>query len=236
MLALCWVMARVPRSLQVLAGFSVHKVWRGHNKEWNLRADEHKESYLGFLNADLESKKYQPGGKLQALTVMSNHTHEVFEVQAPKLFSHHMRRHHARYGAYFNRLMQRCGKVAQDRPRTCLLADSYHEMNTVLYVHANPIRAAMQDARNYRWSTHKLYAFGKRESWMRNIVFPQWYLKLGRNMRQRQRNYRKLFEEYLKRYGRFKQSFLKPLFYGPYEWKQKLERKVHHWYRAHAPP
>ena len=230
-------MARVPRSLHVLPGFSVHKIWRGHNREWNLRGDEHKERYLLLLNADLESPKYQAGAAIQAFTLMSNHTHEVFDVQSPNFFSNHMRRHHSRYGAYFNGLSGRCGKVAQDRPRTCLLADTHHEMTAVFYVHANPIRAnIVKDARNYRWSTHRLYAFGKREPWMRNIRFPQWYLKLGKNMAQRQRHYRRLFNEYLGTFGRFKQIFLKPLFYGPYEWKRKLEGRVQKWRQTHAPP
>lgn len=230
-------MPRVPRSLHVLPGFSVHKVWRGHNKEWNLKTDEQKERYLFLLNDDLENEKYQAGATIQALTVMSNHTHEVFDVQTPKLFSNHMRRHHSRYGAYFNRANGRCGKVAQDRPRTCLLADSYHEMNAVFYIHANPIRAdIVKDARNYPWCTHKLYAFGKREPWMRNIRFPQWYLKLGRNMAQRQRQYRKLFAEYLRSTGRRRHTFLKPLFYGPYEWKRKLQMRVQQWRREHTPP
>ena len=71
---------------------------------------------------------------------------------------------------------------------------------------------------------------------MRNIRFPQWYLKLGKNMTQRQRYYRKLFSEYLETFGRYKQTFLKPLFYGPYDWKRKLEGRVQKWRKTHAPP
>lgn len=230
-------MARVPRSLHVFAGFSVHKMWRGHNKEWNLATDEQKEKYLCLLNEDLESQKYKAGANIQALTLMSNHTHEVFDIKTPKLFSQHMRRHHSRYGAFFNRLSGRCGKVAQDRPKTCLLADNTHEMAAVLYVHANPIRAKIvKDARNYRWSTHRLYAFGIREAWMRNIRFPQWYLKLGKNMALRQKAYRKIFIDYLNSGGREKQHFLKSLFHGPYPWKTKLQSRVLKWRKKHAPP
>src|ERR1700722_3078822 len=97
-------MARIPRSLTVLPNHSVHKVWRGHNREFNLPSDHEKLAYLDFYNQDVENKKYTQGSVLQALTLMSNHTHEMFHISLPKLFSHHMRRHHSRYGSYFNRL------------------------------------------------------------------------------------------------------------------------------------
>ena len=110
-------MARLPRKFKVLPNHSVHKVWRGHNREWNLGTDFEKQTYLKFLNEDLESEKYDAGSVLQALTIMSNHAHEIFLLLNPGFFSNHMRRHHSRYGAFFNRIKGRCGKVAQDRPR-----------------------------------------------------------------------------------------------------------------------
>ncbi len=80
-------MARVPRKLTVQAGLSVHKVWRGHNKEWNLGTAPQKERYLEFMNQDLESKKYEAGSVLEAVTVMSNHGHEASDVKDQKLYS-----------------------------------------------------------------------------------------------------------------------------------------------------
>jgi len=229
-------MARLPRSLRVFPNHSVHKVWRGHNREPNLGTDHAKEKYLEFLNSDLESERYESGAVLQALTLMSNHTHEVFHLCDPKLFSNHMRRHHSRYGSYFNRLSDRCGKVAQDRPHTTLLADKHHEMIAVFYIHANPLRAKMvRDMRNYKFSSHKLYAFGIREPWMRNIQLPRWYLELGKTMSQRQREYRRLFARYLSQFVT-KKKFLRENFFGPILWKRKLELRLVKWRRQHAPP
>src|SRR4051812_25611942 len=121
-------MARIPRKLKLLPEHSVHKVWRGHNREPNLAAAHEKQKYLEFLNGDLEDARFTQGAFPQALTLMSNHAHEVFHLSDPKLFSAHMRRHHSKYGAYFNRQTGRCGKVAQDRPHTTLLAGHHHEM------------------------------------------------------------------------------------------------------------
>lgn len=234
-------MARVPRSLSVLPGFGVHKVWRGHNKEPNLGSDEHKTKYLEFLNKDLESEKYDVGCALQALCLMTNHTHEILGVKKVPEFSNHMRRHHSRYGMYFNRLNERCGKVAQDRAWTCLLADEDHEMRAVFYIHANPIRAGIvKDARDYHWSTHQLYAFGKRPDWMRNVILPSWYLRLGDNAEQRQRKYRQLFAAYLKEFGTKTQMFLRKLFYGPTLWIEQRQQVISKWRRSRslalAPP
>lgn len=181
------------------------------------------------MNEDLESEKYESGSTLEALTLMSNHTHEISDVVSQERFSNHMRRHHSRYGRYFNDLKKRCGKVAQDRPHTTLIADDHHKMTCVFYIHANPHRAGLSDAERYEFSTHKLYAYGKRSGWMRNVVFPAWYLKLGETMSERQRKYRKLFAQYLKSSGLTKQSFLRLRFFGPLQWTNDNEKQVAQW-------
>ena len=229
-------MPRVPRFLTILPNHSVHKVWRGHNKEWNLGKSEDKEKYLEFLNDDFDKRESEVGAEISALCLMSNHTHEVFKVQSQVNFSNHMRRHHGRYGLYFNKMNGRSGKVAEDRPRTTLIEDGHHEMRTVFYIHANPIRAGIvKDARNYQWSTHQLYAFGKRAPWMKHIKLPLWYLRLGKTVLERQRKYRKLFAQYLKETGRFKQTFLKRLFVGNEVWVEKQKLKLSNWRATHIP-
>jgi putative transposase len=108
----------------------------------------------------------------------------------------------------------------------------------VFYVHANPVRAGMvKDARDYHWSTHRLYAFGKREPWMVNVVLPNWYVKLGKNEEQRQEMYRKLFDRYLKERGLISQRFLKKRFFGSILWIEQREALVRAWRKEHkAPP
>jgi putative transposase len=229
--------ARIPRTFSVRPNSSVHKIWRGHNREWNLGTDEQKKHYLEFLNEDLESQKFDAGAVINALTLMSNHGHEVYQVKEPKKFSGHMRRHHSRYGSYFNRENNRCGKVAQDRPKTCLIGDVAHEMRAVFYIHANPVRAGIVgDAKDYEWSTHRFYAFGKKAKWMKNIQLPDWYLNLGKTAELRQRKYRKLFSRYMRDSGKFKQGFVNRLFYGPCLWVAEQEDLVAVWKRQHLPP
>jgi putative transposase len=230
-------MPRVPRNLTLLPDFAVHKVWRGHNKEPNLGTRENKLKYLEFLNADIESKRFGDCSTLHALTLMTTHTHESGKVKKPVLYSNHMRRHHSRYGIYFNKVNGRSGKGAEDRPHTTLIEGEHAEMETVFYIHANPVRAGIvRDARDYHWSTHRLYAFGKREPWMLHITFPTWYLKLGRTWEQRQKNYRRLFAKYLKERGSTKQTFLKKRFFGSLVWMDQQEALVKSWRAAHRGP
>jgi REP element-mobilizing transposase RayT len=225
-------MPRIPRRLIVFAGYPVHKIWRGHNKEWNLKTPKEKEKYLSLLNDGLGENN-----PLQASTLMSNHTHALYWTTDPSLFSNQMRSHHSKYGRYFNKKHQRCGKVAQDRPKTCLIEEDTHYMCAVFYIHANPIRAGIvKDAKDYVYSTHKLYAFGKKEVWMNKIEFPDWYLALGHNMRERQRNYRKLFDAYLREYGYRKQTFLNRCFFGSPIWQVNMNDALRTWRRSHAPP
>ncbi len=230
-------MPRIPRALLIRNGFSVHKVWRGHNKEWNLGTEAQKTKYLNYLNEDIESSRFKNASTLHALTLMSNHSHEVAKIHDLPLFSNHMRRHHSKYGMRFNKENNRCGKVAQDRPHTCLIENDYHEMKTVFYVHANPMRAGIVgDSRDYVWSTHRLYAFGKKEKWMKNIVLPTWYIKLGKTMQERQKKYRSLFARFLKDTNNQKQNFLKNPFFGSPYWTENLLSEIKEWRKESSPP
>ncbi len=110
-------------------------------------------------------------------------------------------------------------------------------MITTLYVHANPLRAGMvRDASHYFWSTHRLYALGKREAWMSQVRLPLWYRKLGRNPAQRQSKYRKLFAAYLKAQGLTKQYFLHKHCFGPIDKMLSVEKAIRQWRKENRPP
>ena len=219
-------MPRLPRCYIVPDNSSVHKVWRGHNKEFNLELPEWKEKYLEILEKELEKSRTV----YNAFTLMDNHVHEIVQAMLQKDFSELMRRHHSKYGAYFNREQNRSGKVAEDRPKTCLLEDDRAFMEVTFYVHANPHRSKMLRslARNYLYSTHRLYAYGKRDPWTKFVRLPDWYMRLGKTYEQRRSKYRKLFEAYLRSKGLEKDpKFSKP-FYGSPLWilENKLRLKT----------
>ncbi len=190
--------------------------------------------YLTFL---FSHYSLSSPNQLYAVTLMSNHTHEVYKIEDVENFSNQMRQHHSKYGLFFNKKHKRCGKVAQDRPKTCLIGDEDHEMRVIFYIHANPVRAKMvRDAKDYYWSTHQLYAYGRKQPWMRHIVFPGWYLKLGTTMRERQEQYIKLFNRYLKQQGLVYIPIFRKHFYGPIMWVLTMQKPIRAWYQNHGPP
>ncbi|MCB0309302.1 MAG: transposase [Bdellovibrionales bacterium] len=194
-------------------------MWRGHNREWNLNTPDEKRAYLNFLGEG-QMRICKQFNSLHALCLMSNHVHELYTLDDLATFSNFMRQHHGRYGLFFNRKHQRQGKVAQDRPKTCAIENDYHDMIVTFYIHANPLRAKIcGDAKDYLWSSHALYAFGKKASWMKGIriQFPKWYLQLGKTWKERQANYRKAFDAYLKEHGLRKKE-LSALGVGSYSW------------------
>ena len=224
-------MPHIPRNLIIEEGFQTHKIWRGHNKEWNLEAFDEKAAYLNYLNKLLPKQE----NELNSYVLMSNHSHEQYEIQDLHQFSNLMRNHHSRYGMYFNKKHKRDGKVAYQRPKTCLIESDEYSMRATFYIHANPVRAGItKNAANYKWSTHKLYAFGKRDNFTKHVKFPHWYMALGKTPEQRQKTYRKLFDAYLREYGIIQQDFLKKNFFGSFLWTKGLSERVKEWSKSNS--
>jgi len=223
-------MPRIPRDLILQEGLQTHKMWRGHNRECNISLSKDREIYLDTLNRELEKK--DQSNELNALALMPNHTHEAFKINNKLQFSNMMRNHHSRYGLIFNRRHKRQGKVAYERPKTCLIESDRYSMIATFYIHANPLKAGItKNASSYRWSTHKLYAYGKRDSWMRNVRFPDWYMGLGKDFEARQRRYRRLFDAYLRERGLISDNIFDREFYGHPVWIMEGRRRVVEWSR-----
>ena len=228
-------MPRIPRNLVLENDFQTHKMWRGHNKEWNIGTDDEKLAYLNFLNELLPKQL----NDLNAFAYLSNHTHELFDIKDKIQFSDLMRNHHSRYGMFFNKKHNRQGKVAYERPKTCLIESDEYSMRATFYIHANPVRAGItKNAANYRWSTHKLYAFGKKEQFMIHVKFPRWYIELGRTWEERRRKYRRLFDAYLRESGLINQNFIYKNFFGSTLWTMQFAEKVSAWVKnkSKSPP
>jgi len=221
-------MSRIPRYLTLEEGFQTHKMWRSHNKECNIVEFKDRLLYLESLNRELEKKGQQ--NELNALVLMPNHTHETFDIKDKYRFSEMMRNYHSRYGFIFNMRHERKGKVAYDRPKTCLIESERYSMIATFYIHANPVKAGIvKNAANYKWSTHKFYAYGKREAWMKNVVFPKWYMELGKTPLERQEKYRRLFDAYLRERGLINDRILDRYFYGNPMWMMEGNKRVRDW-------
>lgn len=228
-------MARIPRSIILRENYQAHKFWRGHNREWNISTNDEKKKYIDQLNKLLPKQS----NELLSFTTMFNHAHEVFDINDQKEFSNLMRDHHSSYGSFYNKKHKRQGKVAYDRPKTCLIESEECSMRAIFYIHANPVRANItKNAANYIWSTHRLYAFGKRDELTKNVKFPKWYMDLGNTPKLRQKRYRKMFDAYLRGQGLIKQDFIYKNFYGSAVWieQRKIEVKEYNKFKGKDPP
>ena len=222
-------MPRIPRSLTLEEGYQTHKMWKTHNGETSLKSRVDKVAYLNYLNRYLPKQS----NKLNAFCNMSNHSHEIYDINNVKEFSNLMRDHHARNGYSFNRRHKRYGKVAYERPKTCLIESDEYSMQATLYIHANPVKAGIvKNAANYAFSTHRLYAFGKRDKYTKHVMFPQWYMDLGKTPSLRQKRYRRLFDAYLREKGLITLSLYDRSFLGSYFWSESRKNKVTNWIKT----
>jgi putative transposase len=187
-------MPRLNRNIQIEDQCSLHKIWRGHNRENKLWEHNEKRQYLRYLGEKLNGD----GIQFHAFCLMDNHAHEIYQIDSVRVFSNFMRAHHMLYGQYFNSRHGRSGRIADGRPKTIQFLTDMHEMRCCLYIHANPLKANMvEKAEDYIFSTHRYYAYGVEDFFTKWITFPRWYLQLGRTPSERQKEYLELFEAYL---------------------------------------
>lgn len=176
----------------------IHKIVKGHNSEWIFKTENEKSFYLKCLNEKFNSLACD----FHAICMMSNHTHEIFNIKNVTKFFNFMRDHHGAFAQYYNKKHCRSGKVGIDRPKTKPIESENHEIISVLYAHTNPLRSkssSLSDLKNYEFSTHLLYGYGIAKPWMQKIILPQWYLNLGKTDAERQLVYMYLVEEYMNR-------------------------------------
>jgi len=222
---------RISRSIQLHPeSASTHLYWRAHNKEFYLSAPEIKHMYLRCCQKASEKiNNIQKQVAIHSYCLMSNHVHlGTTYLSSSRSLSEWMRSCHGRFGASYNRLHHRSGKVAEGRPKTSLIQDDEHLMRVHFYIEANPIRAGLCQAENLhlqKYSSFRFYAYGIRDEFTCLLTIPDWYMKLGKTAKQRQAKYRTLFYTYLKESKEAK-NFSAQLFIGTECWLMKMKQKL----------
>lgn len=149
----------------------------------------------------LEHKTVSGKVTLSGFCLMNNHSHMLIDYwETSEDLSQFMRLSHSRFGFTYNRLHNKSGKVANERPKTPLIEDPNHNMRVHFYIEANPIRAGLRKLDNlhlYKYSSYGFYAYGMKSIWTNLLTIPVWYMELGKTWSERQKEYRKLFREYL---------------------------------------
>ncbi len=220
---------RIPRSLQLYESQGwVHQYWRCHNRENYLQTDLMKSLYLTCVKEALNSHAKDGCVKIHAYACMDNHFHNVSSFdQGSRKFSDFLRQAHALFGARYNRIHKRSGKVAEGRPKTPLIENSEHQMRVHFYVEANPIRAGKYIERKLKfnkYSSYRFYAYGIKDEFTKLLTTPEWYMELGTTERERQHKYRTLFLKYLEQ-TQDRTEFFQP-FIGSQLWKMRRISKI----------
>jgi len=222
---------RLSRSIQLHPeSASTHLFWRAHNKEFYLNDPSIKKLYLDCCKwASKKINRKQSLVEIHSYCLMSNHVHlNTTYKQSSSHLSEWMRNCHGRFGATYNRIHKRSGKVAESRPKTSLIQDTTYEMRVHFYIEANPIRAGICKLENlhlFRYSSYGYYAFGMRDECTHLLTPPHWYLALGTTNRERQVKYRRLFADYLQASKQTTQNFLN-LLVGSQTWQIEMAQKI----------
>ena len=144
----------MPRQARIKAeSKTYHIIMRGINKQIIFEEDNDKNKYLEYL------RKYKDecGFKLYAYCLMNNHIHLVLregDVGLGSVF----KRINTSYAMHYNYRYLRCGQIFQDRYRSEPVVSDIQLLNTIRYVHWNPIKAGLCDClEGYKFSSYAEY-------------------------------------------------------------------------------
>lgn len=201
---------------------NVHLYWRCHNREFYLNEGKIRELYFSCLKRGLEFKNQKDTCEIHAYCAMNNHFHISATYKEGSInLSNFMRYTQGIFGARYNKMKKRCGRVTQDRPKTPLVQNEKHAMRVHFYIEANPIRARQYSISNLHLNTdcsYGFYAHGIQSKHTDLLTIPDWYIRLGSNPIERQKKYRELFAEYLNDFESPTLTFFKQRFIGDDNW------------------
>jgi putative transposase len=175
------------------AGLPVHVIQRGNNRQACFVSDEDHGAYVNWLKE--YSLRYRVD--IHAWVMMTNHVHLLCTPRLEGGLSSMMQGLGRRYVQYFNFEYGRSGTLWEGRFKSCLIQEERYLLEVYKYIELNPVRAEMvADPGEYRWSSYQINGLGK----VSDLCTPhQEYLSLGEESGERQKNYRGLFVQYVKK-------------------------------------
>jgi putative transposase len=181
-------MARRPRIN--VAGVPQHVVQRGNNRQATFFAEEDYRFYLDSLR----EAAAKHGCQVHSYVLMTNHVHLLITPTNADALPRTMRDVGRRYVQQrVNFFYRRSGTLWEGRYKACLIDARKYFLACCRYIDLNPVRGGMVgQPQDYRWSSHRHYAFGARNE---HIVPHPEYQALGCTQSGRQAAYRALFRE-----------------------------------------
>jgi len=182
-------MPRKPRVSPI--GIPQHIIIRGNNRQICFACEDDMAFYVNCLKE--YAKKYNL--QIHAWVLMTNHIHLLVTPMNENSVSKSMQDVGRLYVRYFNKTYKRTGTLWEGRYKSSLVQSDFYLLAVYRYIELNPVRASMvKDPADYGFSSYQINALGKHS----NLCTPHnEYLSLGDNDKNRQQNYRALFEHQL---------------------------------------
>ncbi len=173
------------------AGFPVHLIQRGNNRQAIFTCDADLAAYAHWLAEGAERFDVA----IHGWVFMTNHVHLLATPSDDDGLSRLMQFLGRLYVRRFNYTYARSGTLFEGRFKTCVVQESRYLLTCLRYIELNPIRAVMvKDPGDYRWSSYQAHAFGTdARLWSPHEL----YLALGNTHKQRQQAWREMINETL---------------------------------------
>lgn len=145
----------------LILGNTYHYFNRGNNK---VKIFYENENYLYFLR--LLKKYILPIAEIYAYCLMSNHFHLLFKLKEEENFPEkYIKKPHLPFANLFNaytksinKVYDRSGSLFQKHPKKILIEDDTAFLNTLLYIHLNPVKHQyVTDFTSYKYSSYSAY-------------------------------------------------------------------------------
>jgi putative transposase len=173
------------------AGFPVHLIQRGNNRQAIFTSDADLAAYAHWLADGAERFEVA----IHGWAFMTNHVHLLVTPSHDGSLSRLMQFLGRLYVRHFNYTYTRTGTLFDGRFKSSLVQEDCYLLTCLRYIELNPVRAGMvSDPGDYRWSSYGAHAFGlEAQLWSPHHL----YLGLGKNKRQRQQAWRELITKTL---------------------------------------
>ena len=172
-------------------GYSYHITTRCNNRDFHLAKRENREILLHIIKKAKEKYSF----KVYALCIMLNHVHYLIEAEQPEEIPKIMHYINWYSAMTFNTILKRKGHFWEAR-YTChgfKNEDRQRALNTIRYIHANPVAAGMRYSFFYEFSNYGSYEK------LTDDGITQWhpaFLELGESLQECSQKYRGFCRRY----------------------------------------
>ncbi len=145
---------KMPNPRELSEYDTYHLMARGVGQQIIFEDDKDYEQMLALIDKYLGKR-----GKVIAWCLMSNHIHLLVELDMETL-SKVMMSTLSEYALYFNQRHGRAGHLFQGRFRSKAIDSEQYFLQTIRYIHQNPVEGEVTKTCVYKWSSYTTYLDG----------------------------------------------------------------------------